>query len=59
MIDDIFQNVQIDIGRSLYADDGAIWKMGRNISHVIHVKQIAVKEVEKQANKWSFQLSVP
>lgn len=58
MINDVFQNVKIDIGRSLYADDGAIWKRGRNVSHVTKIIQTAVNEVEKWANKWSFRLSV-
>lgn len=31
MINDFFLNVDRDIGSSLYADDGAIWKRGKNI----------------------------
>lgn len=54
MINDVFQNVKIDIGRALYADDGAIWKRGHNVSHVTRVIQSAVNEVERWANKWSF-----
>ncbi len=26
MIDDVFTKVPMDIGRSLFADDGALWK---------------------------------
>ncbi len=58
MMNYVFQNVKIDIGRSLYADDGAIWKRGHNVSHVTRVLQSALNEVEKWANKWSFRLSV-
>jgi hypothetical protein len=33
MINDLFSNVGRGIGASLYADDGAIRKRGRNVSH--------------------------
>lgn len=36
MINDIFENVGTGIGYALYADDGAIWKRGKNIRHVIN-----------------------
>lgn len=45
MINDVFQNVNVGIGRFLYADGGSIWKRGRNISHVTQVIQTAVNEV--------------
>jgi hypothetical protein len=32
MINDVFSNVGRGIGASLYADDGAICKVGRNVS---------------------------
>jgi len=31
MIDQIFQNVQGHDGVALFADDGAMWKKGRNL----------------------------
>uniref|UniRef100_A0A9J8CA31 Uncharacterized protein n=1 Tax=Cyprinus carpio carpio TaxID=630221 RepID=A0A9J8CA31_CYPCA len=34
MINDIFTKVDRGIGRSLYADDGALWKRGRNVKYV-------------------------
>ncbi len=34
MINYVFSQVQGDIGRSLFADDGAVWKWGRNINHI-------------------------
>lgn len=58
MINYVFQNVKSVIGRSLYADDGVIWKRGCNVSYVTSVIQTAVNEVEKWANKWGFWLSV-
>ncbi len=30
MINDIYLQLPVDMGRSLFADDGAIWKRGRN-----------------------------
>lgn len=58
MINDIFSNFKGDIGRALFADDGAIWKRGRNIACVSQRLQKAVDKVEVWANNWSFRLSV-
>ncbi len=46
------------IGRALFADDGEIWKSGRNIECVSQRLQKAVDKVEVWANNWSFRLSV-
>ncbi len=54
MINDIFQNVDTGIGRSSYADDGALWKRGRNVLFVENKMQKAVNEVEN----WGFRFSV-
>ncbi len=35
-------NVGKDIGSSLYTDDGAIWKRGKNIKHVTKSIQSAI-----------------
>ncbi|XP_016409773.1 RNA-directed DNA polymerase from mobile element jockey-like isoform X2 [Sinocyclocheilus rhinocerous] len=58
MINDIFHNVDTGIGRSLYADDGALWKRGRNVLFVENKMQKAVNEVENWANCWGFRFSV-
>lgn len=34
MINNIFYSIESGVGRSLYADDGALWKRGWNISFV-------------------------
>lgn len=47
MINDVFSQVQGDIGRSLFADDGALWKRGKNINHIVNKIQEAVNVVEK------------
>ncbi len=33
MINDIFERVKPNIGKALYADDGAVWKRGRNLGN--------------------------
>lgn len=35
-----------DVGQSLFADDGALWKRGRNINHITAKIQEAVNVVE-------------
>ncbi len=47
MINDVFSQIQGDIGRSLFADDGALWKRGRNINHITGKIQEAIEVVEK------------
>lgn len=58
MIHDIFNQVHPSVGKSLYADDGALWAKGRNVAHVGKKIQAAIVEVEKWTNKWGFKLSV-
>ena len=58
MINDIFMNVGGDIESLLYADDGAIWKRGRNIRHVINCIQSAILQVERWSYNWGFKMSV-
>jgi len=43
MINDIFSQVGQGIGNSLYADDGAMWKRGRNDKFVEKSMQRAVE----------------
>ena len=58
MINDIFDHVEDDIGKSLYADDGAVWKRGRNLAYCQKKLQAGTKTVEQWSNKWGFKLSV-
>ena len=51
MIDNVFSQVRPDIGRSMIADDGAMWKRGRNITHTSRRVQEAISEVEQ----WSLR----
>lgn len=35
MVNDIYSAIVGDIGRSLFADDGAMWKWGRSRDHIM------------------------
>lgn len=54
MIND-FSLVQGDIGRSLFADDGTLWKRGKNINYIMGKTQEAVNVVEKWSYSWGFK----
>ena len=58
MINDIFSDMDVNIGRSLYADDGALWYRGRNLAHISQKLQSAVSIVENWGIKWGFRSSV-
>lgn len=57
MINDIFQQIPSSFGKSLFADDGALWKRGRNINYLFEQVQEAVDQVVQWANKWGFRIS--
>jgi hypothetical protein len=50
----VYAQVQTDFGRSLIADDGALWKWGRNVPYIVRKLQEAIDEVEQ----WGFRFSV-
>uniref|UniRef100_A0A673MAK6 Uncharacterized LOC107721237 n=1 Tax=Sinocyclocheilus rhinocerous TaxID=307959 RepID=A0A673MAK6_9TELE len=59
MINDVFNQVQQQgVGRSLFADDGALWKRGRNILYINGRMQEAIRRVEEWAGDWGFKFSV-
>uniref|UniRef100_A0A3B3CGC5 Reverse transcriptase domain-containing protein n=1 Tax=Oryzias melastigma TaxID=30732 RepID=A0A3B3CGC5_ORYME len=58
MINDIFDKVPTELGRSLFADDGALWKRGRNKKHLVRKMQQGLKQVEDWGMKWGFRFSV-
>ena len=58
MINDIYTQVGSDIGKSLFADDGAIWKRGRNVNYIVGKIQEAITEIESWSLTWGFRLSV-
>ncbi len=58
IINVVFSQIQPDIGRSLFADDGALWKRGRIILHINGKMQEAIRKVEQWAYDWGFKFSV-
>jgi len=54
MIDD----VQNSVGVALFADDGAMWKKGRNVDFVVDKVQQAVNKVQQWAIQWGFRISI-
>lgn len=58
MINDMFDDVGRGFGLSLFADDGAIWKRGRNIKFIIKKMQAALDKVVEWAGRWGFKISV-
>ena len=55
MINDMFQEVGAGFGLSLFADDGAIWKRGRNIAFLTEKVQGALDKVVDWAGRWGLK----
>lgn len=58
MINEIFCNVESSVGVSLFADDGVMWKRGRNVKFIVKKLQQAISKVEAWTLKWGFRFSV-
>ncbi len=58
MINDIYLELPVDMGRSLFADDGAIWKRGRNCNFINKKLQNGINQVAEWGIKWGFKFSV-
>lgn len=58
MINDVFNGIKDGMGFSLFADDGAIWKRGKNIEFIVKKLQKAIGKVEEWSYKWGFKFSV-
>lgn len=58
MINDVFSNVQPGIGKSLFADDGSLWKRGENVKYTLKKVQEALTLVEDWGRKWGFRFSI-
>lgn len=50
IINDIFSEINPDIGRSLFADNGALWKRERTLVHINERIQETINTVEQWAN---------
>ncbi|XP_013884305.1 RNA-directed DNA polymerase from mobile element jockey, partial [Austrofundulus limnaeus] len=57
MINDIFSNIDKSFGVSLFADDGIIWKRGRNTEFINRKLQEALNKVEEWALEQGFRFS--
>ena len=42
---DVFSKIPADIGSSLFADDGALWKRGKNMKYILSKVQSAIDEL--------------
>lgn len=42
MITDVYADMVMQMGVSLFGDDGAIWKRGRNVDFIVQKMQAAV-----------------
>ena len=51
-------NLDRRIGSALYADDGAIWKRGRDTTVVMKKMKEAVRNVEDWSYNWGFRISL-
>ena len=58
MIDQIFKDLQAPDGVALFADDGAMWKKGRNLEFIVNKMQDAVNKVQQWAVQWGFRISI-
>ncbi len=52
MINDIYLELPVDMGRSLFADDGAIWKRGRNGEFINKKLLNGINQVAEWGIKW-------
>ena len=58
MIYDIFENIPTGMERSLFADDGAIWKKGGNTDHLVKKLQEGIDQLGKWGAECGFKFSV-
>lgn len=45
MINDMYADIVMQMGVSLFVDDGAIWKRGRNVDYIVQEMQAATAKV--------------
>ncbi len=58
MINYVFSRIHSSLGKSLFADDGALWFKGKNIDYNISKMKCALNEVEKWSRENGFKFSV-
>ena len=57
VVNDVFAKIERGFGLSLFADDGATWKRGRNVDFVLKQIQRALLFIEEWGNTWGFKIS--
>jgi len=57
LVNGMFSRVGKEFRFSLFADDGALWKRGRNLSYMFGQIQNALKRVSEWADDWGFKIS--
>lgn len=58
MTNDVYTDMVNKMGVSLFAEDGAIWKRGRNVHFIMPKMQPAIAKVEEWSYKWGVTFSV-
>ncbi len=58
MINYVFSRIHSSLGKSLFADDGALWFKGKNIDYNISKMKCALNEVEEWSRENGFKFSV-
>ena len=53
-----FPEMQNGVKKSIYADDSAIWKTGRDLETITKHMQAAVKKIELWCDLWGFNMSI-
>jgi len=56
-INDFPQDTKNNIESSIFADDCAFWKEGRNINHISNILQLHLDKISKWFNKWGLKLN--
>lgn len=54
----LFSGMINDIGRSLFADDGSLWRRVRNIDFIVEKVQQGIAQVQEWGGKWGFKFLV-
>ena len=57
MVNDIFKDIGSGFGFALFADDGTVWKRGRNIKHITEKIQEALNKIMEWGSRWGFKIS--
>jgi len=58
MINEVFSKVDRSISVALFADDGVMWKKGRNIDYIVRKMQEAIGKVENWGMEWGNVLNI-